>query len=76
MAVQLEVAAREAREAQEGVRAREAALEAANKAAADRKRAADEEAEALARERVKRQRLEEDVKVRGPGSGGRPAWKV
>ncbi len=64
LAVQLEGAAREAREATEALRSREAALEAAQKAASDRKRAADEEADCLARERVKRQRLEEDIRVR------------
>jgi hypothetical protein len=64
LAAQLDSAAREAREATEALRSREAALEAAQRTAAERKRAADEEAERLARERVKRQRLEEDVKVR------------
>jgi hypothetical protein len=63
MALQLESAVREVREAQEAVRARETALEAAHKAAAEKKRAAEEEADTLARERVKRQRLEDEVKV-------------
>lgn len=63
LAAQLEGTAREAREATEALRAREAALDAAQRTAAERKRAADEEADRLARERVKRQRLEEDVKV-------------
>jgi len=63
LATQLEAAVREAREATEALRARDAALEAAQKAAAVKKRAADDEADRLVRERVKRQRLEEDVKV-------------
>lgn len=59
----MEAAARETREAAEALRARDAALEAAQRAAAEKKRAADDEADRLVRERVKRQRLEEDVKV-------------
>lgn len=64
LAAQLEAARAEVRAGWEALRVKQMELEAAQEAAAERRRSAEAEAEELAHERQKRQRAEDDMKVR------------
>lgn len=63
-AARADTAAHELLQREEGLAALRAQLEAAKDAAERERRAREEEGEALAKERAKRQRVEDDMKVR------------
>lgn len=64
LAAQLEAARQEVFAGREALRLKQLELDSAQEAAAVRRCAAEQEAEALAQERQKRQRAEEDMKVK------------
>ena len=64
LAVQLDAARQDGKAARDALRLKQMELDAAQDAAAERRRAAEQEAEELVNERQKRQRAEEDMKVR------------
>lgn len=63
LAAQLEATRQEVFAGREALRLKQLELDAAQEAAAERKRAAEQEAEELVQERQKRQHAEEDMKV-------------
>ena len=64
LALQLEAARQDGKAARDALRLKQMELDAAQEAAVERRRVAEQEAEELVNERQKRQRAEEDMKVR------------
>ena len=64
LACQLEAARQDGKAARDALRLKQMELDAAQEAAAERRKAAEREADELANERQKRQRAEEDMKAR------------
>ena len=63
LAAQLEAARQDGKAARDVLRLKQMELDAAQDAAAERRKAAEQEAEELVNERQKRQRAEEDMKA-------------